>query len=761
MTQNQVLMNHHRLLIACFILLALPLAGQAQALSKYITIDQFGYLPGAKKTAIIRDPQMGFDAAESFLPGSVYSVVRSATGEPVFSAEISRWNGGNTDASSGDRAWHFDFSVVSETGRYYILDEQNNLRSHEFLISPDVYNELLKHAMRTFFYQRSGFAKEAKYAGEAWADGASHVGNLQDLNCRSFFDKDNPASEKNVSGGWYDAGDYNKYTNWTANYIVEMMKAYLEKPDAWADDYNIPESGNGVPDLLDEAVWGIDHLLRMQQPDGAVLSVVGESHGSPPSSVGGPSYYGPPNTSATLNTAAAFAISSKVYRSLGMQEYADTLLARSLLAWDWAEVHPDSLFNNNDAAYGSQGLAAGGQEVDDYGRGMIKLEAACYLFEVTGITAFRDYFDAHYTDCHMMQWNWAYPFEATNQDALLYYTGLSDGTAAVQNNIRNVYRNTILNSADNLPAYTSGRDPYMAYIKDYTWGSNAVRSAQGGMYYNLLSYGIEESTVAADAALAILNYLHGVNPLGMVYLSNMYAYGGENCVNEFYHSWFTNGSALWDRVGVSVWGPAPGYLTGGPNPGYDWDGCCPTGCGSSSNNAVCTSESITPPKGQPSQKSYKDFNTSWPLNSWSVTENSCGYQSAYIRLLSKFVTAYTDCNGDVYGTAFFDSCGVCAGGNTGLVPVLDTNLCFPPDGFANNTDPVPMIYPNPNRGSLQVRDHGQLPCRIRIHDLSGKLMIDAEIDGPTAIDTGLLRPGFYEVSIATSRSLIRYKMVKL
>ena len=71
------------------------------------------------------------------------------------------------------------------------------------------------------------------------------------------------------------------------------MKAYLEKPLAWADDYNIPESGNGIPDLLDEARWGIDHLMRLQQADGSVLSIVGESHASPPSAATGPSYFKP------------------------------------------------------------------------------------------------------------------------------------------------------------------------------------------------------------------------------------------------------------------------------------------------------------------------------------------------------------------------------------------------------------------------------------------------------------------------------------
>lgn len=667
--------------ICHFIILVLLVTKvSAQQTSKFIIIDQFGYLPDSKKIAVLKDPQTGFDADESFTPGVSYSLVNATTGEKVFTADRIIWNSGTTDASSGDKAWHFDFSTVTETGTYYILDEEQNLKSYHFIISPDVYNEILRQAMRSFFYQRSGFKKEAQYAGEAWADSASHIRNLQDKNCRYFFDKTNPETEKDVSGGWYDAGDYNKYTNWTANYIVELMKAYLEKPEAWADDYNIPESGNGIPDILDEAKWGIDHLLRMQQQDGSVLCIVGESHGSPPSSVTGPSYYGPPSTSATLNTSAAFAISSKVYRLFNMNDYSDTLLARAVKAWDWAEENPAVIFNNNSSSNNSTGLGAGNQEVSDYDRGMIKLEAACYLFETTNETKYRDYFDAHYLDCHLMQWNWAYPFEALNQEVLLYYTQLSDGTLAIQDNIKNVYKNAVVNGSDNLVAYKNKKDPYLAYIKDYTWGSNSVKSAQGNMYYNIITYDIDEASAltAIDAALTFVNYIHGVNPLNFVYLSNMYSYGAENGVNEFYHSWFCNGSLKWDRVGISTYGPPPGYLTGGPNPSYNWDGCCPSGCGSTYNNALCNSESISPPKDQPKQKSYKDFNTSWPLNSWAVTENSCGYQVNYIRLLSKFVTAGRDCNGDENGSAFIDSCGVCAGGNTGIIPVLDGNSCSIP-----------------------------------------------------------------------------------
>lgn len=650
----------------------------AQELSDHIVIDQFGYRPGARKMAVIRNPRTGFDAGNSFAPGKWYALVDAGSGELVFRAELSSWKDGEIDVSSGDMAWHFDFTAIKKPGRYYVLDQDNKLRSFEFRIAHDVYNEVLRQAMRTFFYQRAGFRKEAQYAGSDWADEASHSGDLQDNNCRAWFDKFNPDSELDVSGGWYDAGDYNKYTSWTAGYVVELMKAYTEKPDAWGDDYNIPGSGNGRPDILDEVIWGVDHLLRMQLPHGAVLSIVDEDHASPPSSASAPSYYGPPNTSATLKTAAAFAMAAGVYREQGLVNYADTLLARSLKAWAWTESYPDSLFYNNSEEHGSAGCGAGQQETDDYGRMTARLEAACYLYEQTGDTKFRNHFDAHYRETKLFLYSgYAYPFEAHTQEVLLHYTTLPDATSAVSEAIRTTYRTGVVNGSENLAAYTSLRDPYLAFTKVYVWGSNGILSSQGSMDYNLLTYGLDEGVteVAKEAAEAFIHKLHGVNPLNLVYLSNMYDFGADKGVNEFYHTWFTDGSPLWDRVGTSTYGPAPGFLTGGPNPGYDVDGCCPSGCGSSSNNAKCSSESLNPPMGQPDQKSYKDFNTSWPLNSWEVTENSCGYQVRYIRLLSKFVTAGIDCNGDVEGGAFIDSCGLCAGGNTGIEPSLDPMAC--------------------------------------------------------------------------------------
>ncbi|MFN8208929.1 MAG: glycoside hydrolase family 9 protein [Bacteroidales bacterium] len=666
--------------ISTLFLLAICLSTlSAQNLSKYIVTDQFGYLPDYPKIAVIRDPQTGYDADESFTPGTVYALIDATTGDTVFSSGISVWKSGTTDASSGDKAWHFDFSSVTQSGRYYVLDLQKNVRSYEFLIGPKVYDEVLKQAVRMFFYQRAGCAKEAQFAGAGWADNASHIGPLQDKNCRLFSDKTNIANELDLSGGWYDAGDFNKYTSWTANYVTDMMKAYLGNPHAWADDYNIPESGNGTPDLLDEAKWGIDFLLRMQRPNGGVLCIVGLASASPPSSATGQSLYGPATTAASLNTSAAFAIASKVYRSIGMTDYADTLLARAVKAYDWAVANPAVTFVNNSSSNGSQGLGAGNQEEDDYGRMMDKLEAAAFLFEMTGNTSYKTYFESNYQKAHLYTYNkYAYPYEGVNQEILLYYATLPGITASVGNSIRSYYSYAMMNNSDNFPAWNTKKDPYLAHLGSYTWGSNAVKCLAGNMYTDLITYNVDSSLMvnAFSASLAYIHYIHGVNPLSFLYLSNMYPYGGDNGVNEFYHTWFTNGSSKWDRVGTSLYGPAPGFLTGGANPSYSWDNCCNTpDCGSSGNNALCTSEDISPPQGQPSQKSYKDFNTSWPLNSWSVTENSCGYQVSYLRLLSKFVDIRMDCNGDINGTARFDTCGTCTGGNTGLEPELDPCNC--------------------------------------------------------------------------------------
>jgi endoglucanase len=587
-----------------------------------IVVDQFGYLPGETKIAILREPVTGFDAGTGHAPGARIEVVRADSGKTVLAGRASAWHGGATDPSSGDRIWSFDFSAVRNPGAYRVVDPERRTRSPVFHIAPDVYRPVLKAAVRMLFYQRAGFRKEARFAGAAWADGASHVGPGQDREARLFSRPDDPATARDLHGGWYDAGDYNRYTAWAARDIVELLHAYVETPGAWADDYGIAESGNGIPDLLDEVKWELDWLTRMQNSDGSMLSILGVSSGSPPSGVKGPSYYGPPNTISALAGASAFAFGARVYGATGrFDDYARELARRAKAAWAWANAHPDVLFRNNDAASGSSGLGAGQQETDDLGRAMERIVAAVHLFDLTGDGADRGYVDAHFRETRLFERHDASPMDGRVGTALLYYAGLPGASPGVAAEIRK----TFLEDLDGIGPWAAGpgrRDAYLAWIPSYNWGSNSTKAEQGSILMAAASLaGAPSRRAYVEAAGQYVHYLHGANPLGEVYLSNMRAFGAARSVERFYHSWFGGGPAP----------PPPGYLVGGPDPKYRWDPRCP------SVSPACGARPPSPPADQPPEKSYTDFSAGWPLDSWQITEPDIGYQAAYIRLLSKFI----------------------------------------------------------------------------------------------------------------------------
>jgi hypothetical protein len=620
-----------------FIFFSATLFAAPTITTEFIKIDQFGYRSRDQKIAIIANPVNGFNDTTHFIPGSTYQVRRWSDDAIVFSGRITKWNGGAIHAQSGDNVWWFNFSSLRTAGDYYIYDVTNATGSYRFIIGNCVYAEVMKAALRTFYYQRCGIAKAGPYAGAGWTDGKCHAGTQQDLDCRLYS---NPitSTSKDLSGGWHDAGDYNKYVNFTWETLTNLLLAYEQNPSVFDDNNNIPESGNGVPDILDEIKYELDWLLKMQQTDGSVLSIVGGGSASPPSADNQHRLYGPANTSAALTTASVFALASLQYKSLGimaMTTYSSTLKSAAIKAWDWANANPNILFHNTGV------IGAGEQETDDYGRLSRKVAAACYLFACTNNTTYKTFFDANYNQVHLMLWSFAYPFEEAQQDALLYYTKLTGATVTVKNAIINSYVSSMTTFDENLPGFLNKVDAYRAYLQDqnYTWGSNQWKCDQGIMFINMNAYKLDTTNKKnyTNAASGYLHYLHGVNPLTHVYLSNMSSYGAENSVAEFYHSWFHDGSALWDRVGVSTYGPAPGFVPGGANPSYNWDGCCPMNCGSETNNALCYSISIEPPKNQPIQKSYKDFNNDWPIDSWQVTENAIYSQAAYVRLLSNFM----------------------------------------------------------------------------------------------------------------------------
>ena len=480
-----------------------------------IVVDQFGFPTKGSKVAVIRDPQVGYDSGVHFTPGATYAVVDRSNGKIVKQGPPIAWSGGAIDAISGDKVWWFDFSDVTTPGTYVVVDLDKGVRSVEFEIDDQIYRNVLKHAVRMYFYQRAGFEKTAATAGPDWADAASHMRTAQDPQSRPWqargSRKRDASQIKDLHGGWFDAGDYNKYTSWTARNLIVLLRAYAEHPNAFDDDSGIPKSGNGVPDILDEVKWALDWLMRMQNADGSLLCVQGLAHGSPPSAATGPSYYGPATTAASLMGAAAFAYAATIYSArpeANLRSYGSDLAARAARAWGWATANPRVLYYNNDDAKqpGSRGLAAGQQEMTDAERLLAKFEAAVYLYELTGDGSYRSFVESNYTsivsDHGPTQW------ETDRQEALLYYTRLPDISAQVRSAILTKFVANVTKNADQLPMWTNNADPYRSPLKDYVWGSNQSKALQARLYQLLAMYG-DDAAIAARAEFSST----GLSPL--------------------------------------------------------------------------------------------------------------------------------------------------------------------------------------------------------------------------------------------------------
>ena len=621
-----------------FVVLLLPglVQGGPAVVDPHLKVDQFGYLPSREKVALVSDPVTGFNAPDPFTPASTYEVRRFSDDTVAYSGPVTAWRGGAAHVQSGDRVYEFDFTSLSEVGSFYIWDPVYGVGSHRFEIGDDVYAAALEGAVRAFYYQRCGVAKTAPHAGSDWADPAAcHVGAEQDRDCRWVLDP-RPATSRDLSGGWHDAGDYNKYVNFSDGPVHDLLYAYSRSPAAFGDDYGITESGNGVPDVLDEVKVELDWMLRMQEPDGSLLhkvSVTDFSAASPPSADAAFRRYAEPTASATISGAATFAHAALVFETIpAMRTYAATLEAAALSAWGWLEANPGSIPSN----FGNAGFQNVAAEDSAEIQAANLVIAAVYLFDLTGDSRFRAYVDGNHGSVHLVQWGFAYAFEGEIQDGMLHYGSVSGATASVVSTIESAYIGSM--QSDHLAFHAAGDDAYRAWFPDnwYVWGSLDFKAEEAIMFGNMLVHGLDPANAAVyeAASLTYVQGMHGLNPLGVVYLSNMAGYGAEVSLNEIYHSWFGDGTD-WDNAQTSLYGPAPGFVPGGPNPVYQPD-------------PAYSGPPIEPPMNQPIQKSYRDWNTSWPENSWEVTEVSIYAQAAYVRMLSRFVTRSSSGGGGNY-----------------------------------------------------------------------------------------------------------------
>ena len=618
---------------ACVGLLLLLGAGAAPAVPSatvpWIKVDQFGYQPAMQKVAVVVDPQAGFNAAEAFAPGTgsgQYQIRRWADDVVVHTGTLQAWKSGATHAQSGDRGWHYDFSALTAAGAYYVWDSARQVGSGRFEIGSAVYAPVLRHAVRMFYHQRLNHAKVAPYVDARWADAAAYERPGQDRSATSRWAKGQAATARDLSGGWMDAGDTNKYVTFAQSAVLQLLDAYRMSPAVFRDDFGIPESGNGLPDLLDELKWELDFLRRMQDASGThglflKVGVDNYTDISPPSADARPRHYLPECTSATLAGAAMFGAAHVVYRGFASQAAgAADLLARAEAAWARAKL-TTSGFTVFQTACDDGDIKAGDADVDAQGQLESSVLAAIALYEATGKAEYRAHVEANYARVRPYNIWWWGPYWAPMQVALLRHAGQPGVSASVASNLRSQksWQSGVISLTD-FNGGSNGTDLYRAHLADaeFNWGHNMTRSNAGLINLDFEAFGINSTSAALYRRIAEqhLHWLHGANPMGLVMLSNMASAGAESSLSEIYHTWFANGT-VWDSTRTSARGPAPGYLAGGPNTTY-------TG-------------SVAGLASQPPQKAYKDWNTGWPENSWEVTEPAIYYQAAYVQLLARLM----------------------------------------------------------------------------------------------------------------------------
>jgi len=508
----------------------------AQRYTQDIRLNQVGHHPGAPKHAYVLGRA-----------GSRFYVTRADGRDTVYTGTLGPRV---TAALSSDTTRLADFGAVRAAGEYVLLVPGVGT-SYPFRIGANVYAPLAAAALKGFWYQRSDQALDPRFAG-AWARPVGHPDTAVIVH-PSAASHGRPAGSIIASpGGWYDAGDYNKYVV-NSGISVSTLLSLLEDFPAYAAalNENTPESGDALPDVLQEALYNLRWMRTMQDPaDGGVYHKLTEAQFSGfvmPHQVAAPRYVVQKSTAAALGFAAVMAQASRVLRPMGAAAPADpdTLLRAAERAWRWARLHPRAVYDQREMnRRWDPDIGTG-----EYGDGDLSDEfawAAAELYATTGDRAYAAAVPLFAAGAPLPQWAVV---------RTLGYYALARPTARVPAAVRARARRLLVRAGDGYlrqAVNSAWRTPMGGARGDWLWGSNAMAANQGIAL--VTAYRLTNDATYLDGARANLDYLLGRNATGYSFVTG---FGTRSTLHPHHRP----------SQADTVAAPVPGLLAGGPNPG--------------------------------------------------------------------------------------------------------------------------------------------------------------------------------------------------
>ncbi len=541
-----------------------------------IRINQVGFAPQQEKTATIDVDSLNAAPCEV--------VIVNAEADTVWCGVASETM---VNPVSGKFRQIVDFSDMQELGEYQIiLDNQSTQR---FQIAEHPYRELTRKALRAFYYQRASMPIEEPYA-EGYARKVGHPDNHVLVHASAATDERPAGTVISSPGGWYDAGDYNKYIV-NSGYTMGVWLMAYELNKAYFDtlQLNIPESGKGMPDMLAEAMYNIRWMMTMQDSDGGVyhkLTTPNFEKFIRPDQCKQQRYVVLKTTAATLDFAATMAMAARVYAPYDPDFCAQAAEAAKM-AYAWALEHPEVYYDQS-AMNEEFKPAINTGAYDDTDVRDEFYWAATELYLLTNDEAYKEMAKEQCPETYMPA-VWGNVGELAHLEWLMHPESLNPLELIIIGGSMAYYLRPYLNEAESASVF---RGPYGNREEDFFWGCNSEGCCWRGIEC-LYAYHLSGEKQYLVNAQRCLNYLLGQNSTGYCFVTGF----GTKPTSHPHH-----------RLSYShPKGTHPGFLAGGPN----------------RERQDAETDGVKYPKNVSADESYLDYQPSYATNevtiNWNVT----------------------------------------------------------------------------------------------------------------------------------------------